>query len=221
MTQGTVIELEADDGHRLAGWLAEPEAPRAGVVILQEIFGVNAHIRALVERYAAHGYRALAPALFDRAERGVELGYDQVEAGRSIVAGLDLEKVVMDIAAATDRAQFGNGVAVVGYCWGGALAYVAAGELPVDCAVDYYGTRVLEWLQRRPHCPVLFHFGADDPTLPPAAVQRIGAANSHCPAYVYPGAGHGFNCDQRASYHAESAALAEQRTLEFIARYTG
>jgi carboxymethylenebutenolidase len=223
MQHGETIELSAaEDGHRFAAYACGVQAPDTpGVVILQEIFGVTGHIRALVERYAGYGFRVVAPALFERLERGVELGYDEVERGRALAGRLALPDAVKDIGAAMEAVQTGAGVAVVGYCYGGALAYLAACELPISAAVGYYGTRTLELLERRAACPLMLHFGALDASLPPPAVQRIHAANPEARVHVYPGAGHGFNCPERDAYHAESAAQAERRTLEFIRRYVG
>lgn len=210
-------ELTASDGHRLGAYEQHPDGASASVVIAQEIFGVNPHIRSVVDRYAALGYRAIAPAFFDRIEPGVEIDYaDGIERGLELLAATGDDNAVTDIGAAVAHVAPTGPVAVVGYCWGGLLAWLAAASLPIDAAVGYYGGRINAHLDAVPACPILLHFGDTDPSIPLSAVEEIGAAYPDVPIHVYP-AGHGFNCDVRDSYHEESATLALERTIEFLA----
>lgn len=220
---GEYNQLMARDGHEFATWLAPAAGtPRGALVILQEIFGLNSHIRSVADGYAADGYLCIAPALFDRVRRNVELGYgpDQVEEGRGYAMQIPEEKLLLDITACINVVKHSGPVAVVGYCWGGALAHLAACELPIRAAVDYYGTRTIQNLHRRTKAPVLYHFGERDKTIPPEAIEKVRAADPTGEVHVYP-ADHGFNCDQRASFDAASAKLARERTLEFLARKLG
>jgi carboxymethylenebutenolidase len=209
--------LRAADGHEFGGWLARPAGtPRAGLLVLQEIFGVNAHIRHVTEDFAARGFLALAPALFDRARPGVELGYDAVEQGRDLMLSLRLDDIARDLAAAVAAVASAGKVGAVGYCWGGAIADLAACRVPVAAAVAYYGRANVGWLGEQPRCPVLYHYGAKDPLIPPEIVAQISAARPGHAVHVYADAGHGFNCEERPDYHAPSAALALERTLAFF-----
>ena len=213
--------LMARDGHEFNAWLAAPQgAPRGAVVVLQEIFGVNAHIRAVAEGFAAEGYLAIAPALFDRIRRDIELGYTppEIEEGRGYMKQLAQAKVTLDIAAALAVVKHAGRVAAVGYCWGGTQAYLAACNLPVACAVAYYGTSILANLDQQPQAPVMYHFGERDASIPPDAIARIRSAQPQGTYHLYP-ADHGFNCDHRATYDADCAALARQRTLAFLAEH--
>lgn len=219
---GEAIRLRAADGHAFGGWLARPAGrPRAGLVVLQEIFGVNRHIRRVTEDFAAAGYLALAPALFDRVRPAVELGYDELPAGRELMMSLDRAATVRDIGAAVAAVREAGKVAALGYCWGGALADLAACECGVEAAVSYYGRHTATWLDLQPKCPVMYHFGKLDPLIPPETVDAIRAGRPHGVFHVYEDAGHGFNCDERHEFHAESARLALERTLEFLRRHVG
>ncbi len=218
---GELTTIMARDGHEFQAWLsASPARPRGAVVVLQEIFGVNGHIRAVTDAFAAAGYTAIAPALFDRVRRGIELGYTPVEQqqGAGYRKQIAPETALRDIAAAAAVVRHSGRTGVVGYCWGGSLAYLAACELPLAAAVVYYG-RVGDWLEKKPRCPIMYHYGATDHAIPLAEVERVRAAQPAAPLYVYEGAGHGFNCDQRDSYDAQAAALARTRTLDFLARH--
>lgn len=218
------IEIEASDGHKLSAYRARPEdRRRGGVVVIQEVFGVNAHIRDVCERFAAAGYEALAPALFDRQQRGVELDYDEagIAEGRERVAKLGWELPLLDVEAARRRLAADGGVGVVGYCWGGSVTYLAACRLPFQAASVYYGRHIVELLAERPACPTIMHFGAEDPLIPLTAVEQIRAANPGLPIWIYEGAGHGFNCDRRADYREAAAALAWTRTLALFAEHLG
>jgi carboxymethylenebutenolidase len=216
---GELTTIMARDGHEFQAWLsASPGRPRGAVVVLQEIFGVNGHIRAVTDAFAAAGYTAIAPALFDRVRRGIELDYTPAEQqqGAGYRKQIAPETALKDIAAAAAVVRHSGRTGVVGYCWGGSLAYLAACELPLAAAVVYYG-RVGDFLEKRPRCPIMYHYGATDHAIPLAEVERVRAAQPAAPLYVYEGAGHGFNCDQRDSYDAQAAALARTRTLDFLA----
>jgi carboxymethylenebutenolidase len=218
---GEFTTIMARDGHEFQAWLAAPPArPRGAVLVIQEIFGVNGHIRAVTDGFAAAGYTAIAPALFDRVRRGIELGYSSadMQEGAGYRKQLPPEKTLLDLAAALAVVRNSGRAASVGYCWGGALSYLVACRQPVACAVVYYG-RVAEYLDEKPRCPVMYHFGTADQSIPPADVERVRAAYPQAPLYTYAGAGHGFNCDQRESYDAPAAALARTRTLDFLDRY--
>ncbi|MBS1200609.1 MAG: dienelactone hydrolase family protein [Proteobacteria bacterium] len=218
---GINIELTAADRMALGAYETLPGGePLGGVVVIQEIFGVTAHIRDVVDAFAAAGYHALAPALFDRLEPGVMLPYTDVEGGRELVSRLTREDIVADVGAAVMHLAGSGRVGVVGYCWGGTVAWIAAATLPVSAAVSYYGTRINQNLDLKPRCPMQFHYGRLDASVPPERIDEVRAA---CPGgefHLYP-AGHGFNCTDRADYHADSARLAFERTLSFLGRHLG
>jgi carboxymethylenebutenolidase len=218
---GSQIHFTAADGRNLTGYEARPGGePRGGVVVVQEIFGVTAHIRDVVDAFAAAGYHALAPAMFDRLEPGVVLPYTDIDGGRALIARLSRQDIVADVGGAVMHLAGSGRVGVVGYCWGGTVAWIAAATLPVSAAVSYYGTRIVENLDLAPACPMQFHFGERDASIPPERIEQVRAA---CPAgevHLYP-AGHGFNCTDRADYHADSARLAFERTLDFLGRHVG
>ena len=221
---GRWIELTAADGTTVSAWRAEPKgAPRGGLVVVQEIFGVNSHIRGVCEGYAAEGYLAIAPALFDRIEPRVDLGYlpDDVARGRELKAQASLDSALADVEAARAAVASAGKVGVVGYCWGGYVAWMSASRLAgFACAVPYYGGGMLEAAAERPRCPVLAHFGEMDPMIPVDGVRRFAAAHPESQVLIYP-ANHGFNCDQRASFDAPSAKLARERTLAFLRTHVG
>ncbi len=213
---GQIVDMTASDGFGLSAYLALPDsAPKGGVVILQEIFGLTPHILSVVDQYASHGYRAMAPALFDRVEQNCSLGYDDVDHARELMKALDPVETMLDVAAAIDAVRCDGGVFTIGYCWGGTLSYLAACDLDVSAGVAYYGTRIAANLDKVPACSFLFHFGRDDHLVPPEDVARIQEANPDGIVHFYD-AGHGFNCDARASYHAPSAETALARTLAFL-----
>ena len=220
---GEFTQLMARDGHEFSAWLAAPTGtPRGAILVLQEIFGVNAHIRAVADGFAAAGYVAIAPSLFDRVKRGVELGYSpaDLELGRGYVLQLKEDQLLRDMQACINVVKHAGGVAAIGYCWGGSLAYLAACELPVRCAVSYYGTRTVQLLDRKPRAPVQYHFGAKDKSIPPDSIEKIRAADPNGEFHIYD-ADHGFNCDHRAAYDAAAAQLARERTLAFLAKHLG
>ena len=212
--------IMARDGHEFQAYLAAPGGrPRGAVVVIQEIFGVNAHVRSVTEGFAAEGYTVIAPSLFDRVRRGIQLGYSppEMQEGAGYMQQLKLENTLKDLAAAVAVVRNSGRIGTVGYCWGGAMSYVAASELPIACAVVYYG-RAANYLDRQPKCPVMYHFGTQDKSIPLTDVQKIRAAHPQGIIHEYE-AGHGFNCDQRESFNPQAAALARERTLEFLARY--
>ena len=214
--------ITAADGHELSIYRAEPAGrARGGLVVAQEIFGVNSHIRAVCDDFAAEGYLAVAPALFDRVERAVELGYqsDDIARGRAIREKVSLEDAQADVEAAARELAGAGRIGIVGYCWGGTVAWVAATRSKsFAAAVSYYGGGVPELAGEQPNCPVQLHFGEQDHAIPLEGVRRLQAAHPDLPVHIYP-AGHGFNCDQRASYHPESARLARERTLGFLRKH--
>lgn len=221
---GTPLRLTATDGFVFDAYRAEPKgAARGGLVLAQEIFGVNHHIRGVCDRFAGEGYLVIAPALFDRAKKGVELGYaaDDIASGREIMQKLDLADVMKDMAAAIATVRGAGKTAVVGYCWGGTVAWAAATRLSgLACSIAYYGGGIGGLAGEQPRCPVMLHFGDRDQSIPMEVVEKVRAAHPSLPVHVYP-AGHGFNCEERASYHPESAKLALERTLAFLREHVG
>ena len=220
---GNGIKLTASDKHQFDGYLAMPSGkPRGGLVVIQEIFGVNRHMRAVTDRFAAEGYAALAPALFDRVERNVDVGYDEagITKGRTVRQGVSYDQAMRDSAAAVAHLQQFGKVGIVGYCWGGNIAWLAACRLPVAAAVGYYGGDIANLLNETPKAPLQLHFGELDQHITAAAVARIRAAVPKVPVHTYP-AGHGFNCEERKDYDAASADLARERTLAFFAEHVG
>lgn len=217
---GEWVKLRAADGQELSAWVGRPEGePIAGLVVVQEIFGVNAHIRSVADGWAKDGFLAVAPALFDRIEPGVELGYDvaDLEVARSYIPRLNTEKALEDVAAAIEYASNATGkkVAVIGYCFGGSIAWLAATRLKVSAAVGYYGGQIGRFAAENPTCPVMLHFGKLDTHIPAADVEKVQAAHPEVEIYWYD-AGHGFNCDPRASYNAGAATEARDRSLAFL-----
>lgn len=224
------LKIKASDGHTLDSFWAWPEGPpRAGLLVLQEIFGVTDHIRSVAEDFARQGYLAVAPALFDRQQRDVALAYTAIDQGRELMLKLSIDDVARDLAATVAHIRqalagepgAGRRVGAVGYCWGGAIADLAACRTDVEAAVAYYGRANVAWLGEQPRCPVQYHFGALDPLIPPDVVAQIRAGRPGQEIWVYPEAGHGFNCDERHEYHAPSAAQALERTLQFFHRHLG
>jgi carboxymethylenebutenolidase len=220
----TSIKLAAGDGHVLSAFRSEAAGnPRGGIVVVQEIFGVNAHIRSVAERFSAEGYLAIAPALFDRVEPGLELGYDKpgIDRGRAIAGELDYATVLLDVAAAVGAAAAAGKVGIVGYCWGGAVVWAAAAQLEsVTAAVSYYGSRIPALADQAPKPPLMMHVGKHDASFPLDAVQAIGERYAEVVIHEYD-AGHGFNCDQRDDFDAGASALAWSRTLAFFQAHVG
>jgi carboxymethylenebutenolidase len=215
---GHWTHLDTSHG-RIAAWQADPAGtPRGALVVVQEIFGVNAHIRGVAEGFAVDGYTVLAPAYFDLVEPGVELGYDTqgVERGRALRDAVGLERATDITGAAADALATPGRVGTIGYCWGGTVALLAALRLGLP-SVSYYGARNLPFLDETPHAPVMFHFGEQDASIPPDMVQAHRDRLPQMDVFTYP-AGHGFNCDLRADYEPSSARLARGRTLDFFTR---
>lgn len=217
---GEVIRITASDNFSFSAYQALPEsAPKGSVLIIQEIFGVNQHIKEVCDGYAERGFAAIAPALFDRIETDVELAYDAdgIDKGKVLAREqLQLEHAVLDLSATAKILNEYGKPAAIGYCFGGFLAYIAAGKIPeLSCAVAYYGAGIIPHLDSKPKVPVLFHFSDDDPGIPMSDVEEIKKAYPELPLHIYP-AQHGFNCNLRGSWHAASAELALGRTLEFI-----
>ncbi|MGE0623033.1 MAG: dienelactone hydrolase family protein [Pseudomonadales bacterium] len=222
---GRKIQLRSTDGFALGAYEAAPEgAPKGAVVVIQEIFGVNGHIREVVDGYASAGYYAVAPQIFDRVGRDIELGYEQADMGRGIEIAfqkLDRSLALQDIQAAIDAASVHGKVGVVGYCFGGLLTWLAACELGgVSAASSYYGGGVAGEVNRTPKCPVIMHFGERDAHIPMSDVEKVKTAQPDVEVFVYP-ADHGFNCDHRASFDADAAELARTRTLNFFGQHLG
>jgi carboxymethylenebutenolidase len=218
---GHKIQMTAADGHVLSAYMAEPIGkPRGGIVVIQEIFGVTRHIRDVAEQYAAAGYLAVAPALFDRVEPDVDVPYSDSQKGFGYVKALNNDKVMLDIQAAADHVKSAGRVGVVGYCWGGQLAFLSAARLTVDTAVAYYGGGIQQQLAHVPRVPVMFHFGEKDTHIPLSAVDEIRRAYPRGVYHLYP-AGHGFNCTDRASFDAPCAKLAFDRSVEFFRQNIG
>jgi carboxymethylenebutenolidase len=216
---GEMTTLMARDGHEFNAWLAPASGtPRGAIVVAQEVFGVNRHIRRIVDEFAADGYLTIAPCLFDRIRRGIELGYSEKELqeGRGYRLQIPREKTMLDLTACINVVKHSGRVAVVGYCWGGTLAYLAARELPIVCAVSYYGGQIKDYLDSAPRRPVMYHFGERDPHIPMSDVEKIRAADPDGIFHLYP-ADHGFNCEERGTFDADSARLARERTLAFLA----
>ena len=221
---GKLVELMTADSVPVSAWRADPAgSPRGAVVIAQEIFGVNGHIRSVCDGYAADGYVAIAPALFDRYATNVDLGYtpEDIAKGRELKAKAAIGSALADVAAARDAVAAAGKVAVIGYCWGGYVAWMAAARLPgFACAVPYYGGGILEAQDERPRCPVMAHFGELDKGIPVAGVREFAARHPDVQVFVY-AADHGFNCDQRGAYDPTAARLARERTIEFLRTRVG
>ena len=221
---GKMIELTAADGHKLAAWRSEPAGkPRGGIVVIQEIFGVNSHIQQVADGFAADGYLAIAPALFDRVQRNVDLGYspEDIAKGRDIRAKVPNEGALKDTEAAIKAASAAGKVGIVGYCWGGLITWLAAGKLSgLACAVPYYGGGILDNAELEPKVPLMAHFGDRDQHIPVDGVKKLAERHRKHQIFIY-AADHGFNCDHRGSYDAPAAKQARERTLGFFRQHVG
>jgi len=215
---GQQININTSGMQCIGAWLAKPVgASRGGIVVVQEIFGVNAHVRSIADGFAALGYTAIAPAFFDHVETGVELGYDDdgFKRGRALVGQISFDQAVEDVASAAESIKSAGRIGVVGYCWGGSVALLAATRLALP-AVSYYGARNVAFLGEKPQAPVQFHFGENDASIPPEAVQKHREAYPDMQVFTYP-TGHAFNRDvDPRHYDAPSARLALDRTLAFF-----
>ena len=218
---GRMIRLTAADGHELDAYVAEPKGrAKGGIVVVQEIFGVSDHIKRVADQYAAQGYKAVAPAMFDRVKRGITLPYSEIQQGLAYMRELKWPNTLADLDAAIKEARTAGSCGVVGFCWGGTVAHVAASDLEVDAAVSYYGGGVAKMLDKQPRCPILYHFGDQDHSIPMPDVEKIRRTYPGSVLHVYPGAQHGFNCDERASYSAPDARLAFERSIAFLGEQT-
>lgn len=219
----STLQLRAADGNALSAYLVKPEGrPRGAIVVVQEIFGVNSHIRRVAEQYAAEGYLVIAPALFDRQQKDVNLGYDaaDMQAGMALMSRTTNEGVLADVNAAIDAVARAGKVGMVGYCWGGRVTYLAACRTNIAAGIVYYGGATTQLLPETPRCPVMFHFGAKDTYIPMSDVEKIRSAFPQGEYYVY-AADHGFNCTDRSSFEPASARLAYERSLDFFRRHVG
>ena len=222
---GKFTELTASDGHKFAAYIAQPAGkPRGGVVVIPEIFGVNSHIQQTADGFAADGYLAVSPAMFDRAQRNYDTGYSQpeIQAGVAIMQKLDWKQAIFDVDAAIAEAAKAGKVGIVGYCFGGTVSWVAAAQAKgLACAVPYYGGGMPGFIGEKPKIPTMCHFGELDQSPTLAQAKEIVAAHPSITAHFYAGAGHGFNCDQRGSWNAEAAKLARSRTIDFFRKNLG
>lgn len=220
---GEKIKLKAVDGHEFDAYVARPEkTPQAGLVVIQEAFGVNAHIRRVTDSYAQDGFLAIAPAMFDRVERGVELGYEGADRqkGISLARQIDHGDAVKDVSTTLEylRSQKVSNCGVIGYCFGGTIAWLAATRLDANVVVGYYGGQIARYAHENPRCPVMLHFGTLDKHIPKSEIDRVQNLHPNVQIFWYD-ADHGFNCDDRASYDPEAAKLARERSLEFLRKH--
>jgi carboxymethylenebutenolidase len=220
---GKQFTLTTADKHSLGAYRADPQGkPKGGLVVIQEIFGVNHHIRSVCDRLAALGYVAVAPAVFDRFVRDFECGYtpDEIAHARSYLGNLNWDHMIHDMAAAAGDLKKDVGPkGVIGFCMGGTAAFLAACRIPgLSAAVAYYGGMIGKFADEKPKCPMQMHFGEKDEGIPMSTVEEIKKKQPQAEIYVYPAAAHGFYCDERASYNKDAAALAWKRTQEFLAK---
>ena len=217
------VELTASDGHKFKAWQAAPSGKTKGaIVVVQEIFGVNSHIRNVTERFAAEGYVAIAPALFDRYQRDFDVNYgpDDMAKAMQVVPKIDIAKGMLDTEAARASVQSAGKVGIVGFCFGGVVAWLGATRLKFAAASCYYGGRIAAVKDETPHCPVIMHFGSKDAHIPLTMVDEIRKAQPNVPIYVYD-ADHGFSCDERASFDKAAHELAWTRTLKLFRENVG
>ena len=222
---GKHFTLTAADKHQLGAYRADPKGtPKGGIVVIQEIFGVNQHIRAVCDRFANEGYAALAPALFDRSQRSFECGYTppEIENARKFVAKPDWDAMLRDTDAAIKELKAVGPTAIIGFCMGGTIAFLSAARLSgLSAAVAYYGGRIVAFADEKPKCPTQMHFGETDQSIPMTDVETIKQKRPDCEIYVYKGAGHGFHCDERGSFHPASRDIAWERTTAFLKKHMG
>ena len=220
---GKHFNLTAADGHQLGAYRADPAgAPRGAIVVIQEIFGVNQHIRKVCDDFAKEGYAAVAPAMFDRTERDFESGYTppEIEKARSFTNKLDWDAMLRDTDAALKDLKGIGPIGIVGFCMGGTIAFLAAARLSgLSAAVGYYGGRIVAFADEKPKCPTQLHFGEKDASIPMTDVDAIKQKRPDSEIHVYPDAGHGFHCDERGSFHKASRDQAWKRTADFFAKH--
>ena len=217
------LQLRASDGKTLSAYMSKPEsAIRGGVVVVQEIFGVTGHIERVADQFAAQGYLAIAPALFDRQQKGINLPYDDdgVQRGMAFARNADTAGLKADLEAAIAAVAGAGAVGMVGYCWGGRVVYLAGSRTNIAAGVVYYGGGIPAVLEPVPRCPMLFHFGEHDKSIPLSDVAKIRAAFPQGEYHLYD-AGHGFNCPARPSFDAKASHLAFERTLQFLREHVG
>lgn len=215
------ISLTAEDGHVLDAFVARPvTAARGGLIILQEIFGLTDHIKAIAEKFAAEGYLSVAPAMFDRVKPGLVLDYSDFGTARATMSQLDRAKCILDMQAAADYARSAGKVGSIGFCWGGSMADLAACHGLVDAGVSYYGRMTVEWLDLQPVCPMLYHYGDRDTLIPVDVIEQI-QRKRHGQVRVWGNADHGFCCEDRPQYNASAAAQSMQVTLNFLQAHLG
>jgi carboxymethylenebutenolidase len=222
---GTMIQLTAADGHKFSAYRAEPKGkPKGALVVVMEIFGVNSHIKKVTDEYAADGYLAIAPAMFDRVQPGLDIGYTpaDIEVGRGIMQKMKLDDALKDVQAAMKNVESAGKIGIVGYCWGGTVSWrAAAATKGLACSVPYYGGGMPNFEDENPKVPTMCNFGELDQSPTPAQAKELLAKHPEVQGHFYAGAGHGFNCDQRGSYNAEASKLARERTLAFFRKHIG
>jgi carboxymethylenebutenolidase len=220
---GQDITLTASDGFKLGAYRVDPTgSPKGAIVVIQEIFGVNHHIRSVCDRLAAEGYVAIAPSIFDRSQPNFQCGYtpDEIANARKFIANPDWPAMLRDTQAAIDAVKNVGAVGIIGFCLGGSIAYAAATKLSgLSAAVGYYGGAVVRFADDKPKVPTQLHFGEKDAGIPLADVETIKSKRPEVEVFVYPGAQHGFHCDERASYDKTSAEIAWPRSLAFLAKH--
>jgi len=220
---GKTITLTASDNFKLGAYRADPAgAPKGGLVVIQEIFGVNQHIRAVTDRLAQEGYAAIAPQIFDRISPNFESGYspEEIAEARKYIANPDWDAMLRDTEAAIKELQAVGPVGITGFCLGGSLSFLAAARLSgLSAAVGYYGGAAVKFADEKPKCPVMLHFGETDHSIPLSDVETIRQKRPEVEIHVYKDAGHGFHCDERASFHKESSEIAWKRTMDFFAKH--
>ncbi len=226
LDMGEHVVLTAADGHKLDAYVSRPESKaKAGLVVVQEIFGVNAHIRSVADGFANDGFLVVAPALFDRIQPGIELGYEPsgVQKAMSLAPKTDIEKSLLDVGAAMGYAAENSHkrVGVVGYCFGGTLAWLAATRLRPAAAIGYYGGRIGNYVSESPEAPIMLHFGREDAHIPGSEIEKVHAAHPEVQIFVYENAGHAFNREASPGYNAEAAREARRRTIDFLNKHLG
>ncbi len=219
------VTLQASDGTELQAYVARPKAePKAMLVVVQEIFGVNQHVQSVADDWANEGFLCIAPQMFDRIEKGVDLFYDEAGMSKamSFLPRIDMDKSMLDISAAVDwlRNETEANVGVIGFCYGGTVAWLSAARLKIEAAVGYYGGNIANFVSEAPQCPVMLHFGADDAHIPEKAIDSIRNAHPEVPIFVYEDAGHAFNRSQdKKAFNAVASRLAKQRSLRFFEQH--
>jgi carboxymethylenebutenolidase len=220
---GQDIKLTASDNFQLGAYRADPAgAPKGAIVVIQEIFGVNHHIRSVCDRLAGEGYVAIAPSIFDRIEPDFTSGYspDEIAVARKFVANPDFPAMLRDTQAAIDAVKGVGPLGIIGFCLGGSIAYAAATKLSgLNAAVGYYGGAIMRFADDKPTVPTQLHFGEKDAGIPLTDVETIKAKRPEVEVFIYPGAQHGFHCDERASYDKASADVAWPRSMAFFAEH--